>query len=96
MESELGLDAFHGKVKELVLHLKNFNWGTPAELLGLVSESEQAELASILLNGDELEVDEKQQEKMMDDYIRVLKKKRSGLRLRTARMFWLKEKRMGL
>lgn len=76
VESELGLDAFHGKVKELVLHLKNFNWGTPAELLGLVSESEQAELASILLNGDELEVDEKQQEKMMDDYIRVLKKEK--------------------
>lgn len=83
VKKELGLDVFQEeKLSYYVELLKEARWVGPASLLDLVEESRQAELASLLLAGDEQVLEPDQQAKLIDDYIRVLKKERLNVQIK--------------
>ncbi len=81
VKQELGFAVFQGKLRRYLDLVAEVGWGSPAELLNRVDEEDQAELASLLLQGDEQEIDRQQQKRMIDDYLRILKRERLKLKI---------------
>lgn len=76
VQQELGCAVFQGKLRRFVDLLVKNGWSNPSEWLDHVDELDQAELASLLLDGDDQEIDQVQQRRMVEDYLRILKKER--------------------
>ncbi len=81
VRQEVGLGIFEGKLGDYVRLLEQFGWTTPAELLERVPEEDQAELAGLLLTGTEQDLDPQQQERILRDYLQVLKKEQVNSRI---------------
>ncbi|MDH7576963.1 MAG: DNA primase [Bacillota bacterium] len=76
VRQEVGFDVFEGKLTHYLHLFEQVGWMGPAELLGRVPEEDQAELAGLLLTGAEQDLDLQQQERIVEDYLRILKKER--------------------
>ncbi|HAA89134.1 MAG: DNA primase [Thermoanaerobacterales bacterium 50_218] len=74
VKNELGLSVFQeGELEPYVRVLESSGWSGPAGLLDFLGEEQQARLANLLLDGEEQELDETLKERLIRDYIRVLK-----------------------
>jgi DNA primase len=73
VRQEIGLAVFQGKLRHYLELMDGERCQTPGELLNLVGEDEQGDLANLLLAGED-ESDRQVQALMVSDYLRVLKK----------------------
>ncbi|HBI27037.1 MAG TPA: hypothetical protein DDY25_04845, partial [Peptococcaceae bacterium] len=77
VQDELGAEmVFTGKFKDYCELFENPDWESPAELISQVASGSQEELVSLLMSGEEIELDKAQQERLVDDYILTLKRER--------------------
>ncbi|MDD2555431.1 MAG: DNA primase [Syntrophaceticus sp.] len=77
VQDELGAEmVFTGKLKDYCELFENPDWESPAELISQVASGSQEELVSLLMSGEEIELDKAQQERLVDDYILTLKRER--------------------
>lgn len=76
VRGKIELDDFTGKTGYYLRLFEDLDWHSPAELFDMVEESEQAELAGLLMSGEDQQLSKQQQKQMLDDYLRVLKKER--------------------
>jgi DNA primase len=74
VKKELGLSVFQeGELEPYVKVLENHGWVGPAGLLDFFQEELQARLANLLLEDTDQDLDEALRERLISDYIRVLK-----------------------
>jgi DNA primase len=72
---EIDPDDF-GSISYYLRLFEDMDWHNPAELFDMVDESKQAELAELLMRDEDWQLSKQQQEQMLDDYLRVLKRER--------------------
>jgi len=70
---EAGLAIFEGSLGRFVSSIAETAWGSPATIIENAAESDQAELAGLLMTGDEQEISQ-QQEQLVTDYLSVIKR----------------------
>ena len=73
VRQEVGLAVFEGSLDRLVNNIAESAWGSPATIIEDASESDQAELAGLLMAGDDQEIPQ-QQERLVADYLSVIKR----------------------
>lgn len=75
VQEELGEEmVFTGKLKEYYKLFEKSDWASPAELIGQVAPGSKEELAGLLISGQEMQLDQVQKERLVEDYILTLKK----------------------
>ncbi|MGD0621956.1 MAG: DNA primase [Thermacetogeniaceae bacterium] len=73
VRQETGLAVFEGSLGRLVNTIAETAWGSPAAIIEGAAESDQAELAGLLMAGDDQEISQ-QQERLVADYLSVIKR----------------------
>jgi DNA primase len=76
VRQELGFSIFEGSLARYVLLVEQAGWSSPAAVLDQIPESDQAELASLLLSGYDQELSPLEREQLIADYLAVLKRDR--------------------
>ncbi len=73
VRQEIGFAAFEGSLGRLLNSITETAWGSPATIIENAAESDQAELAGLLMAGDDQEISQ-QQEQLVADYLSVIKR----------------------
>jgi DNA primase len=73
VRQEAGFAVFEGSLGRLVSSIAETAWGSPATIIENAAESDQAELAGLLMTGDDQEISQ-QQEQLIADYLSVIKR----------------------
>jgi DNA primase len=74
VRGEIGFSVFTDRLGYYIRLFEGLDWESPAELLDRVEDGDKAELAGILMGGVEHSLSKQQQEKMLEDYLKVLRK----------------------
>jgi len=73
VRQEMGFAVFEGSLGRLVNSIAETAWGSPATIIENAAESDQAELAGLLMTGDDQEISQ-QEEQLVADYLSVIKR----------------------
>jgi DNA primase len=73
VRQEIGFAVFEGSLGRLVNSIAETAWGSSATIIENAAESDQAELAGLLIAGDDQEISQ-QQEQLVADYLSVIKR----------------------
>ena len=74
VKQELGWEVFSGKYEKYLNLFEKKGWDSAADLLNQLATDEQQELAALLISTEDIQLDKIQRERLIDDYIRTLKK----------------------
>ena len=74
VQQELGFAVFEGNLGRFVKAIEASGWSSPAAILENMPESDQAELAALLMTGDDQEIPPQQQERLVSDYLVTIKR----------------------
>jgi DNA primase len=73
VRQETGLDVFEGGIRRLAETIAETAWGSPSAIIEAAAESDQAELAGLLMAGEDQD-NFQQQERLLADYLSVIKR----------------------
>lgn len=74
VRQELGFTVFEGSLGRFVNAIEQAGWSIPAAILDNAPESDQAELASLLMDSDDQDVPQQEQERLVSDYIVAIRR----------------------
>ncbi len=74
VQEDLGDQVFTVKMRNYLDLFEKHDWGSPAEVMNCVDISDQEELAELLMSSEDRHLDQVQKERLVEDYIRTLKK----------------------